>query len=168
MLKVSDGLLGLMVALLGVAIVWLAWGFPAMQHFQYGPGFFPSLIGGGLACAGLLLALRGWVSARGRDEERPSPLRLGAWARDPRLAGNAAAVVGGVIAYGLVVDWLGFLLTAFPLLFLLILQLGRRPRTALVVALIGTVATQQAFAELLLVPLPWGVLEPWSGALSWR
>ena len=63
---------------------------------------------------------------------------------------------------------LGYLPTAAVLLFALVWQLWRRPWAALAVAAVGSVLTHQFFVAVLSVPLPWGVLEPWSGALTWR
>jgi putative tricarboxylic transport membrane protein len=77
-------------------------------------------------------------------------------------------LIGLTVGFILLVEPLGFLVTGAALLFLLVLLLWRRPVAAAVVAIVGTVATQQSFAELLLVPLPWGLLEPWSAVLTWR
>jgi putative tricarboxylic transport membrane protein len=161
--RLDDRLLGLLIAALGGGIWYVAAGLPTLAVYRYGPGFFPGLIGAGLVLFGLLMALRG-----GLARERGQLVTLAAWARSPTLVLNALAVIGATVAYALIVDTLGFLITAAVLLFLLILLLWRRPLPALVVALVATLVTQQAFAELLLVPLPWGVLESWSGMLTWR
>lgn len=151
-----------MVAL-GLAVWLLARELPEMAYFRYGPGFFPGLIGGLLVLVGGLLALRDVGSLR-----REPLVRLAPWARSGRHRLDALAVIGAIVAYALLADRLGFLPTAFLLLFLLVWRLWRRPVAALTVALAATLATHQLFVELLLVPLPWGLLEPLSGTLTWR
>lgn len=162
-MRLDDRLLGILLVLLGVAIAVAAAGMPTLAVYAYGPGFFPGLIGAGLVIFGVLLAVRGLLARDG------TPLvAVAGWARRPRLLANAAAVLAATVGYILVVDTLGFLITGAVLLFLLVLLLWRRPAAAAVVAVLGTIATQQSFYELLLVPLPWGVLEPWSAVLTWQ
>jgi putative tricarboxylic transport membrane protein len=161
--KVHDTLSGAVVVALGLVVWLLARALPDMTYFRYGPGFFPGLIGGLLVVIGGLLALRDLASLR-----REPLVRLAPWARSGRHRLDALAAIGAVVAYALLVDRLGFLPTAFLLLFLLVWRLWRRPVAALAVALAGTLATHQVFVELLLVPLPWGLLEPLSGTLTWR
>lgn len=162
-MKLSDLSFGVLVALLGAGILGVSQTFPTMAYFQYGPGFFPGLIGALLLGCGLLLAAQGFAH---RHEE---PLVvLTAWAHSHRLVVNLLLVIGAVVFYGLASDRLGFFITGFIILAVLMLRLWHRPATSLAIAAIATVVTQQTFVELLQVPLPWGVLEAWSGVLSWR
>lgn len=162
-MKLNDALLGLVVALLGATIVLASRDFPQMAHFRYGPGFFPTLLGSLLIASGAIMGLRGLRTA-GR---RPL-VELAAWMRSARHATDGAAVILAVVLYNLTVERLGFVPTAFLLLLTLFLRLRRPPPEALILALVLTLTAHQAFVELLLVPLPWGVLEPWSGVLTWR
>jgi putative tricarboxylic transport membrane protein len=161
--RLGDLPLGLLVAALGIAVWWGAQQFPTMAYFRYGPGFFPGLIGILLAGCGLVLALQGLLAGG-----RARWLELAPWTRVPRHLLDLALVAGAVVAYALTADTLGFLPTAFLLLWALIARLWGRPLPALAVAAIATLLIHQAFVELLLVPLPWGLLEPWSGGLTWR
>lgn len=162
-MKAHDTLSGALVAMFG-SLVWLfARDLPETAYFRYGPGFFPGLVGGLLVLIGSLVALRGVASLRRERLVQADP-----WARSGRRRLDALLVIGAVVAYALLVDELGFLPTAFLLLFLLVWRLWRRPSAALAVALVGAIATHQVFVELLLVPLPWGLLEPLSGSLTWR
>lgn len=162
-MRLHDTLAGTLVLVLGVLVWLLARELPELAYFRYGPGFFPGLLGVLLALAGAGVTLRGLVTGRGA----PLIARAG-WTRSPARILDALAVIATVVAYGLLADRLGFVPTALVLLLLLAWRLWRRPLAALVLAVLATVVTQQAFVELLLVPLPWGVLEPWSGSLTWR
>ena len=65
------------------------------------------------------------------------------------------------IVYILISGWLGFIPTALLLLFgWLVLFRGGKPVSSLVIALAVTLVGHYAFSQLLLVPLPLGVLQP--------
>jgi len=57
-----------------------------------------------------------------------------------------------------VVDWLGFLLTALVILTVLFRLFGVAFGRSIVIAAIATFVIHFAFYKLLRVPLPWGVL----------
>jgi putative tricarboxylic transport membrane protein len=74
---------------------------------------------------------------------------------------NFVAIVGGLLLYILVSDRLGFILTSLLLLAgWLLLFRGGRPLSSLVIAVAVTLAVDYLFSDLLLVPLPLGVLQP--------
>ena len=154
-MKVNDALLGAFVVLFGCGVLYVARGFPELQHFRYGPGFFPSLLALGMIGSGAVLVVQG---ARGWHAAAGAPVELGAWARSGRHVASVLLVIGGVAFYVLAADRLGYLPTAAILLFALVWQLWRRPWAAVAVALVGSVLTHQFFVEVLSVPLPWGVL----------
>ena len=67
-------------------------------------------------------------------------------------------MLGGLIVYILVSDWLGFIPTALLLLFgWLVLFRDGKPVSSLVIALAVTLVVHYAFSQLLLVPLPLGI-----------
>ena len=84
----------------------------------------------------------------------------GEWLRSRTHVAGFLAVVGGLLLYILISDWLGFILTALPLLFgWLVLFRGGRPLSSLAIAVAVTLAVNYAFSHLLLVPLPLGLLQ---------
>jgi putative tricarboxylic transport membrane protein len=85
------------------------------------------------------------------------------WVRQPRMVLNAALVIGALIFYALMVDTIGFFLTAFILLTTLFLAFGVRRRWVGPIAIVVTLGLHFAFYTLLRVPLPWGWLE----AIAW-
>ncbi|UWQ17907.1 tripartite tricarboxylate transporter TctB family protein [Jannaschia sp. M317] len=161
-MKFDDGVNGLLAVLGGVGMVLYARTLPDMAHIDYGPGFFPMLVGWGLILAGGTLigrrilsgggAVAGLIAFRGRGRQS--------------LIGFAV-VLGTVLAYVLLVDTLGFLLTAPILLFAMVWWFERKPIRAAVIAVVGTFVFHSFFYQIMSAPLPWGPLKPWSGVLTW-
>jgi putative tricarboxylic transport membrane protein len=154
--RVNDAVSGAVLALFALAMIWSTRTFPAMPGQHYGPALFPVLIGIGLLLTGAILIVSGL--ARLRTEPLFSG---GAWLRSGPHLINFVAIVGGLLLYILISDSLGFIPTALLLLFgWLVLFRGGRPISSLVIALAVTLAVDYLFSELLLVPLPLGVLQP--------
>jgi putative tricarboxylic transport membrane protein len=154
--RLNDAVIGVVLVLFALAVIGYARTFPAMPGQNYGPALFPTLIGIGLALAGAILIVGG-VARRKTD-----PLVGGGeWLRSGPHLMSFLAVVGGLLVYILISDWLGFILTALPLLFgWLLLFRGGKPLSSLVIALGVTLVVDYAFSQLLLVPLPLGLLQP--------
>ena len=152
-MKINDAIFGVILAVLGAVVLVHVQGFAKIPGQQYGPGLFPGSIAAGFVVCGVLLIASGirnragepWVSA-------------GAWMRSAHHVRAVALIVGGMVAYIVFVDIVGFLILSPILLFVWFLALGVRWRTALVAAVLTTLAIWYAFYKLLRVPLPWGVL----------
>ena len=149
--------------LFGAAVVAQAWTFPKATHIPYGPGFLPSILGIGLIICGVLLVIGGLVHRR-----EQALLTLGAWSRSPRHVFGFLLVLAGLGFYVLFANDVGHFASSVIILTALIAHLSRRPLYALGVAIVASFAIQMFFVEVLLVPLPWGVLEPYSGWFTWR
>jgi putative tricarboxylic transport membrane protein len=154
--RVNDAVSGAALVLFAFAMIWYTRTFPAMPGQHYGPALFPVLIGIGLLLTGVVLIVSGL--ARLRTEPLFSG---GAWLRSGPHLINFLAIVGGLLLYILVSDRLGFILTSLLLLAgWLLLFRGGRPISSLAIALGVTLAVDYLFSELLLVPLPLGILQP--------
>jgi putative tricarboxylic transport membrane protein len=154
--RLNDAVIGAALALFALAMIWYTRTFPEMPGQHYGPALFPVLIGIGLLLTGAILI----VSGLARLPTEPL-FSGGEWLRSPRHVINFAAVVGGLVLYILVSDRLGFIPTALLLLFgWLMLFRGGRPVSSLLIALVVTLVVDYVFSQLLLVPLPLGVLQP--------
>ncbi|WP_110601451.1 tripartite tricarboxylate transporter TctB family protein [Salinicola lusitanus] len=161
-MRVHDIILGPAVVLAGAGLCVWATALPQPQGFAYGPNLFPTLTGSGLALAGLSILFAGIKKRRmGPLFERPD------WSKRWRLAINFWLIPVAIIAYVLLVEPLGFLITATLLLFALMIANRVHPRRAAVVALIIALAINLLFASILHVPLPWGPLTAVSGWLIW-
>jgi putative tricarboxylic transport membrane protein len=154
--RINDAVIGAVLVLFALAMMWHTRTFPAMPGQDYGPAVFPVLIGIGFLITGLILI----VSGLRRRKTEPW-FAGGEWLRSPRHVARFVAVIGGLVAYILVSDWLGFIPTALLLLFgWLMLFRDGKPVSSLVIALSVTLVVHYAFSQLLLVPLPLGILQP--------
>lgn len=147
----SDRWVGIVLALVGLAVLWTARGFPDVPGQKLGAGFLPMLVGAGLvACAiGLVLRSLGSAPAAARED---APRR--------EHYGSALVIVAATAGYLLLAERIGFLIVAPLVLFATFVALRVRPGPALACALLGTVVVHVAFYKLLRVPLAWGVLRP--------
>lgn len=158
-MKVNDAISGAALVLLAGLVFWLTRDFPGMPGQPYGPDLFPRLIATLMALAGLGLIVSG---LRRRAE---GPLVVWAdWVGSPRHAAGLVAVIAGVTFYILSSRTLGFVLAGFLVLTALFLLLRGRAHvwSSLAIAAVAVLAIQQFFGDLLRVPLPWGVLQPFA------
>lgn len=169
----GDLVSGAVSVLFGVGVVVYVQGFPQLEDGSPGPALFPGIVGGLFVLFGLILVGR-WIRHRvtgtataaaqaaepgtaaepvGGEETRTDV------AISPATAWiNAAAVVGTVVFYLLVVDLLGSTLTLGICIFALAWRLGARVWVALVSAVVTATLIYLIFERLLLVPLPDGFL----------
>jgi putative tricarboxylic transport membrane protein len=154
--RVNDAVIGVVLVLFALAMIVYTRTFPAMPGQDYGPALFPTLIGLGFIVTGVILIVSGL------RRRRVEPLFGGGeWLRSGPHIINFLAVVGGLLLYIVASDWLGFILTSLLLLFVwLVLFRGGKPISSLAIALAVTLAVNYAFSQLLLVPLPLGLLQP--------
>ena len=157
-MRVDDAIVGLVLVAFAVAVVAYARTFPALGGMDVGPALFPTVIGVGLALCGVLMIVQSALRSR-RGAGGPW-LELDDWARRWRPWSNALAVLAVVLAFALLLDKLGYHLTALGALLVLLFWLRVRPTTAVVVAVVTTAITHELFYGWLRVPLPWGLLEP--------
>ena len=154
-MRLNDAVFGVLLLLFSGAMIAYTRTFPATLGQRFGPDLFPILLGIGFAACGLILVIRG-VAGR---KDQPL-LQLGAWARDRRNVANFALVLASLLFYILASDVLGFTPTALVVLVLLLVRFGVHLLAALGIAAAATLVIHTLFARFLLVPLPWGLLEP--------
>lgn len=153
-MKINDVLSGLLIGVFGAVIYAHAQSFPPMPGQNVGPNMFPQLIAAGFMICAIILIVRG-----------AKTLRTEAWITRPPWLGNSRIALGFVLIplvlafYVAVSESLGFLPTAVILLIALFLVFQVRLRTALIIAVAGSLGIHAIFYKLLKVPLPWGVLE---------
>jgi tripartite-type tricarboxylate transporter receptor subunit TctC len=121
--------------------------FQSIRKTRFGPMFFPKVLGVLLGAVVVVLLATGGL----RRADNAEPLT-------PRGVARSAGVVLWVTAFLLLVDELGFVITAAVLLTAFLLALGTRWWKAPLIAAIVTVVTYQLFAVVLRVPLPHGWL----------
>jgi putative tricarboxylic transport membrane protein len=151
--KLSDAIFGLLLLALGAFVIAVVSSYPTIAAQRVGPALFPALIALGLAIGGLILLVRGW-----RTRATMPWIRFEPWVHSPRHVAGFIGVIGSVVFYIVVVDWLGFFLTSLVILTVLFRLFGVALGRSIVIAAIATFVIHFAFYKLLRVPLPWGVL----------
>lgn len=154
-MRLNDVVPGVFLILFALAVIAYTSTFPSTFGQQIGPGLFPRLIGIGLIGCGVILVISG-LSARNRV-----PLvTLGDWASDRSAFTNFLLIPAALLFYILLSDWLGFIVSSLIILITLLCRFGASLPMSLVIAAMATLVIQQVFAGVLLVPLPWGILQP--------
>ncbi len=151
----TDRGVGLGLAVLALAVLWSARGFPNVPGQKLGAAFLPMLIGAGFLLCAVALMLR-----RPARNARPGDAVSAAGTAGSEHFGSSAVTIAAVVVYIAASDWLGFLLVAPACLLATFLAQRVRLAPALVWSLGGTLLVHVAFYKLLRVPLPWGVLTP--------
>ncbi len=148
-MKVNEMLLGLVMLVLGGAVFLASWGFSPLPGQSYGSDTMPRAVGAFGLCVAVALLIQ--AAAPGGRIPR---LSLADWTRDRKALAGIAAVIGGGLGYCLLSDLLGFVPLAFLVLCGLMLLHQTPLLVVLPVAALATLAVQQIFGRLLLVPLP--------------
>lgn len=152
-MRVNDLVLGLASLGLGAGVVIMASGFPSPPQQAFGPALFPTLLGAGLLTCGLTFVIQWATSGCHRKAFTPPQ-----WIGSGSAVANVAALLGAPLFYIVTVEWLGFVVSAFVCLAVLLMLFHRRIMVALVAATIVAPLLHLIFTRLLLVPLPVGQL----------
>ena len=152
-MKLNDAIFGIVLMLLGAAVLVAIRGYPNIPGQPVGPALFPGLIAAGLCVCGAVLVVKGL-----QQRAAARWLAWDDWVRSPRHVAGLVVLLGGIVFYIVAADVLGFLLTAPVILLALFLVLRVKPLTAVTVAIVASFVVHFAFYKLLRVPLPWGVL----------
>jgi putative tricarboxylic transport membrane protein len=157
--KVNDAVSGVVLIVLGAAIFIRTLNFPPMPGQNYNSALFPGIIAVLMGLSGVVLIVKG-VAAR----REARAVAIADWMRSPAHVLNFALLIALLVFYILASSALGFLPSAFIILAVLMTRLRGRARlgSSLAIAALATIAMQQFFGGLLRVPLPWGVIPPFS------
>lgn len=156
-MRFNDAVIAVVLIAFASAVIAYATTFPRLHGQDYGPDLFPILIGAGLIGCGALLLVKGI------SERATVPLAaVGDWARDRARVVDLVLLVGGIAFYILASGWLGFVPVAFAILLILLVRLGTGWVASVGIAAATTLLLHALFAKLLLVPLPWGILQPFA------
>lgn len=142
-----------MLLALAAAMAIGATSFPPMPGQAFGPKLFPNIVAAGFALCALMLIVRA-AKARAIKLAVVTP----EWWNEPGRRGNLVILLGSIVAYTLLVERVGFVLTTFAMLVLLMKRLGASWRATLFASFLGTAMTYLMFAYWLRVPLPTGWL----------
>jgi len=156
-MRFNDAVFGVLLVLLGAFIINEARGFPDLPGQSYGPAFFPNVIGASMAICGAVLIVYGIAERR-----ELAFVRLGPWASSPRHIVNFVLVLVALVVYILFSNAVGFVPMSFGVLVVLLYRFGCGMAASAGLAIAATLLIHTVFYKFLLVPLPWGVLEPFA------
>ena len=141
----------LALAVLAASGVYLAnvLSLPLGSPARPGPGFYPMSVG----AFGAVVALAWVVSVFRRTPATAAGLTAPGAGR-----GRVGKTAGLLVAYCLLLGWIGYPIAAFGFTGLLLRGLGAGWAAALVIGLVTSAGTYYLFGVLLGVPLPLGVL----------
>lgn len=148
-MRITDLTLGILTLLGGIAIFLSAMSFQAIPGQAYGAGTMPRAVALVTVLVGLFMIVQAVLSG-----DRNIGFRLADWTRDGASLRRAALVLLLILGYILVSPILGFVPTAFVVMLAAMLTLGTRLHVAVIISALATIAIQQSFGKLLLVPLP--------------
>lgn len=149
-MRVSNTLIGLLLIIFACTVLVHVQSFPKLDNGYPGPALFPEVLSMLFIFCGIGLIIQGI-----RNRERLLKYDLGA----VTLAGwlNIAFVLGAIVCYIFLAEYVGFLIFSFVILMILMKWLKVKLLSSLVMSTTVTLAIYLLFAKILLVPLPWGL-----------
>lgn len=148
-------------SLLGAGMVVHAASMPRIAHIDYGPGLFPTIVGALMVFMGIIAAARAALTVTPDATVEDA-------ADAPRRWDLAIVYVAMPLLFVVLTPILGFLLTMPLVIGIPAYFSSRRLVPSILLAVLLTLGLHVVFYELLRVALPWGVLTPLSGVLTWR
>jgi putative tricarboxylic transport membrane protein len=123
-----------------------------------GPGFFPLLLGVLLALLGVLLLVKSWIERRKAVGHEKGPSGEGAGLAGFWANKKPFSVLAGLIIYSAILERLGFLLSTFLFLILLLRSVARQKWTlSIITALSISLLSYLIFEVWLKAQLPPGI-----------
>lgn len=150
-MKNYDFLSGLFLMVLSGVICTVSYRLGLGETHKPGPGFIPFGISGLLGLMSLYLCIKGLFQVIKGYKENEAFKEL-AW-------GKAMLVLGVLLGYGIVFNFIGFSISTFLLMLLLVGVVGRQKwRLTLAVSLLTVIFSYLIFVILLDLPFPRGPL----------
>lgn len=152
LMKKSDQWSGLFLLILAIFMCWGSLGLPYGNIHNPGPGFFPLWLGVILA----LMSIGLFVTITLQKETARNVRDI--LAEEIRWK-EVLLVIIGLVLYGVLIDYIGYLLVTFLLMALLLRSVEPQPWTAVVGwALGGTLGSYLVFEVWMKLRLPRGIL----------
>ena len=149
-MRVSNTAIGLLLILFACGVLVHVQSFPKLDNGYPGPALFPQVLAVLFILCGIGLAAQGL-----RNRERLLGVDLGGIAPAGWL--NIACVLGSIVSYIYLVEYLGFLVFSFAMLMALLKWFRVKWLPSLAMSVAVPLAIYFLFAKVLLVPLPWGL-----------
>lgn len=153
-MRFNDAIIGLVLIGFALLVANATRSFPSMPGQSYGSALFPLILCTGFVICGAILIVSGI-----RKRATQPLLDRDPWARSASGLLTFASVIAALVFYILVSESLGFIPTAFLMIAGLLIRLRGRWPSSMAIAAGATLVVHYLFYGVLLVPLPWGVLE---------
>jgi len=150
-LKNRDLFSGLFLAIVSFGACWLAYDLELGTARNPGPGFIPFGIALLLGLMSLYLIIKEIIDFIGKKKGDEEAKRL--------ISKKSLLIIAILIGYGLFFNFLGFPLSTFLIMMLMLWPIGREKVTlALTVSILTAVSSYILFVTLFNLPLPMGFL----------
>ena len=149
-MRVSNTAIGMVLIIFASTVLVHVQSFPKLDNGYPGPALFPSVLAVLFIFCGIGLIIQGI-----RQREKVLKFDLGTIA--PAGWINIAFVLGTVVCYILLAEYLGFLIFSLVILIILMKWLKVKILPNLAMSITVTLAIYLLFAKVLLVPLPRGL-----------
>jgi putative tricarboxylic transport membrane protein len=149
-MRTSNTVIGVLLIIFACIVLIHVQSFPSLENGYPGPALFPEVL-----CVLFIFCCVGLVIQGIRRREKVLKFDLGTIT----LAGwiNIVFVLGAVVCYIFLAEYLGFLIFSFVILMILMKWLKVKMLPSLAMSVVVTLAIYMLFAKILLVPLPWGL-----------
>ena len=149
-MRVSNTVIGLIIIMFGGGVLIDTRSFPTLENGYPGPSLFPNILAVLFIIAGIVLVVQGVHS-------REKFLKFDTTGISQGGVANMLLVLAAIVFYIVVSDFLGFQITSFILLVVLMKWLRVSIFWSLLMSMVITEAIYILFAKILLVALPWGI-----------
>jgi putative tricarboxylic transport membrane protein len=149
-MRVSNTAIGLFLILFAAVVLWHVQSFPSLDNGYPGPALFPSVLAVLFIFCGIGLIIQGV-----RQREKLLKFDTGTLNLSGLL--NILFVLGMIVCYIFLAQYIGFLIFSFLVLLILMKWLKVKTLASLLMSGGVTLVIYLLFAKVLLVPLPWGL-----------
>ena len=149
-MRVSNTAIGLFLIIFAAVVLWHVQSFPSLDNGYPGPALFPSVLAVLFILCGAGLIIQGV-----RQREKLLKFDTGALTLQGLL--NIFFVLGTIVCYIFLAEYVGFLIFSVAVLVVLMKWLKVKTLSSIMMALSVTFVIYLLFAKVLLVPLPWGL-----------
>ena len=149
-MRVSNTAIGLFLIIFSAVVLWHVQSFPSLDNGYPGPALFPSVLAVLFILCGVGLIVQGV-----RQREKLLKFDIGTLTLSGLL--NIVFVLGAIVCYIFLAEYIGFLIFSFAVLVALMKWLKVKTLSSIVMSIGVTLVIYLLFAKVLLVPLPWGL-----------
>ena len=142
-----ERVVGLVVVVAAGGYLTQALALPYGTTARPGAGFFPTFVAIFACAVAVMMTVRAFLTTAPAGAPREADA-------DTAARGRALSTVVVLVAFCLLLPWLGYPLVAFGFVTVLLLRLGSTPRTAAIIGALTAAASYYVFGVLLDVPLP--------------